>query len=367
MPTSLIDFMGYVPLTKMVETVPSGIPNPLGDRLPKLFTLTENILGNKFSRVTFSGTRKLARNNPYMGQARDVQKQPFGEQDLAMLTPKEYMTFGSEFLDIYRHPERWEPQKLRAMEIIKKQSMQLKILFDSFRVAAVHSLFGQRGNIYLDTEGYLMNTSVGADLVVNGRVPDANVGNVGGFFSASWASASTDIVSSVRNFKTFALQQSNRRITKAIYGKNIVGYVTANTTMQAYLARNSAKNDQFVTSGEIPDGVLDLEWIPVQDAYFNDNSDTTREIFPADQVTFTPEIDANVYTMYIGSTAIPKNFGLVTQDAAAALPSALADVQGMASYSMISVEPFQIKQMMVDCFLPNLTVPNAFFFVDTTP
>ena len=368
MASSIQDLLGFTPLTKLVETLPDGIPNILGEAVPKIFSTTEQFPGNRFSRTTYAGTRKLARNVPYMGAAKSTPKQNFGIQDLQALSPKEKIEFNDEFLRLYREFDRYEMQKSRALEIIKKQTAALKSKMMDFKIAAVHSLFGQAGKIHLDIDGYMLPSSAGVDNTIDNQIPAANIGNVGGFFTASWATATTDILTSVLNFKTFARQQCSRMMKYAFYGKNVASYIVNNDYFQPYLMRNPQMNNQYVNSGVIPDGFLGLTWVPMQDTFYEDAAGTIRELFPADQITFTPEIEESVWSIYQGTTPVPKRFGLQNSpDAANDLGGLFTEHPGMASYTFATIEPISIAQYMVDCFLPNFKVPNAFFFVDVTP
>jgi hypothetical protein len=362
MATSINDFLQYLPLTKMVETVKTGIPNVLPDAF---FSVTEDVFGNKFGRTTFSGTRKLARNAPYLSKAGELQKSTYGTQEVQLLSPKEKMSFRDEFLQIYRQLDQYEPQPYRYLPILEMQTRQLKAHFENLRIAAVTSMLGQGGKIYLDAEGYMLNTSAGADLTLSAGVPNANIGNVGGFYTTSWATSTTDIVTSIRNTKTLAMQTTSYPLKHAFYGKNVLGYVTNNDFAKYYLARNPGMNQVFLDTGDIPQGFMDLTWHPVQDAFFDNAAGVVKELFPADQVTYTPEIDSQVYGLKIGSTPVITNFG-VHANPEAALRSA-TEHKGMGAYSFFTHEPLNIEHIMFDCFYPDLKVPAAFFFADTTP
>jgi hypothetical protein len=361
MATTLKDFLGYQPLTKMVTKVRAGIPKVLPD---KFFNVGQRVTGNRFGRVAFEGTRQTVPNLPYLGNAKQINKQGYETQDFQMLTPKASMNFTDEFLDIYRKFAEYAPQDNRFLEIMRMQTKQMTVRFENTRVQSVQSLLANAGKIYLDANGNILPTSSGASLTIDMGVPPANVGNVGSLIT-TWASASTDIVSQILNLKSYALQQTNYPLKYAFYGKNVANYVSANTTFLNYLARNPAKNQSFLNTGTIPDGLFDLEWIAVQDAYFVDSGGTIRETFPADQVTFCPELSDDIWTMYEGSTPVVGSFE-PQSNAETALRS-MVDRPGMVSYAVANHEPLSITQYMVDCFLPVIQTPKSFLFVDTTP
>lgn len=362
MATTLREFLNYVPLTKMVEKVRSGIPKVLPD---KFYKVTENVKGNRFGRVAFEGSRQTVPNSPYLGNARQINKQGFETQDFQMLTPKSMMNFTDEFLDIYRKFADYAPQDNRFMEILRTQTKQMVIRHENTRTQAIHSVLGNAGRVWLDGEGNMLPTSSGAVLTIDMGVLSANTGNIGGIIAASWANTATDIVTQIENLKMKAVQDTGFPLKYALYGKGVVGNMTKNTTILNYLARNPGMNQQFLNTGSIPNGLFDLEWIPVQNAFYVDAGGTVRETWPEDQVTFCPEIDDNTWGMFQGTTPIVSTFE--PNASAESLLRGATEKEGMVSYAVAHHEPLSISQYMVDCFLPVIQNPKAFYFVDTTP
>lgn len=361
MATSIEQILSYVPLTKMVETVTSGIPKVLPDAF---WNLKENVIGDTGAHVVTTGERRVARVNPYGAPARQSGKRDIGVKNFKLLASNEAQKFSDELFKIYREWETYKPQPHRALELLALQAKYFKTKFDNLRLAAVTSLMAFNGKIFFDSDGYMATSAQTNGLTIDmGVTTSSNVLTV----SASWASASTDIVTYVNNLKTSARQISGRPPKYAFYGKNVMNYISNNTSMQAYLARNAVLNDRLITSGQIPKGVLDLEWIPVQDAFFADVSDAVVEMFPADKVVFAPEIDRDVYTLYEGTTLFSPSFEPMQGASSDAALRGIKEVQGMGSYCKVSDEPVCIWHHMFDCFLPYLKVPNSFFFVDVTP
>lgn len=368
MPTSINDFLSYVPLCEMVELVQSGVPNPLGNRVPAFFNLKEEVYGNKYGRVGFNGTRRLARNNPYLAPGKQTRKQSFTSQDRMLLTPKETMPFMEEFREIFRQFENFEPQKNRFMDLLKKQTAVQKWNFDNFRIMAVHSLIALGGVIYLDSDGYMLPSSSGADNTIDMGVPASNKNQLGGIISASWATASTDIVTQLLNIGTEAEKRTGYKLKYAFYSKNIQSYLSTNTTIKEYLSRDNTAGlrDKWLTTGALPSGLFDLEWVPMQNSFYEDAGGTNREIFPVDQVTFTPDITKQVYAIVEGTTPVPKEF-CAFANTAEQLMNNYDERRGMVQYAWGTMEPPQINAVMADCFCPELKVPSAYFFADVTP
>lgn len=366
MATSISDFLGYTPLTKLVNTVLPGIPNPIGAREPGWFNFKEQVPGDTAMQVTFAGTRKLARSTPYMAPAKQTTKQPFGQQAFKLIAFREAIKFDDEFLRIYRSPESFDPQQHRFMEILKKQTESLAYQFQNTRIAAVTSVVLNDGKIFLDADGYMLNSSSGADQTIDNGVPAENIGNPGNLFNASWASASTNIVTSILGLKELAAKTTGDVLEECYYGANVAGYLSNNDSVAKYLTFNSGLNDKWITSGEIPDGVFGMRWTAVQNAFFANATGTNLSLASADKVTFTPKLTPDIYTMYEGSTRVIKQFGNYTSPEQA-LTTGSVEHYGMGSYSFLNMDPLAITQTMFDLFLPKLKRVGSFFYVDTTP
>jgi hypothetical protein len=124
-------------------------------------------------------------------------------------------------------------------------------------------------------------------------------------------------------------------------------------------------NQQIMNTGQIPDGVLDLTWVPAQDFYYVDHTGTVREMFPVDQVTFIPEINRDTYTLFEGTTPVVDDINIIN-DVASGLRS-IKEVQGIGSYAKMEYDPPKLLHYMFDCHLPVWKARLSLFVVDTTP
>ena len=137
-----------------------------------------------------------------------------------------------------------------------------------------------------------------------------------------------------------------------------------NTSLQGFWSRNQVYNQQYLERNLVPEKFLDYIWVPANEAFYEDESGTVQEIFPADGITFTPEITKATWTMYRGSELVPSQFGPVA-DGPAALKS-LTEVFGRGRYAKLKDNPVEIIDIGFTHFLPRLKVPAAYFFTDVT-
>lgn len=355
---ALKDFFSYVPLTEMVTRVMGGIPRVLPD---PFYSLTRPVLGDRYRRTTFRGTRQLARTARYGSPPRNRARVGRGTQDMVMLHTIEQMQASHELLMLLRKFDDYVAQSM-ARDLIRQDAEEFGRLFDNLRVAAITSPLAL-GHIYLDSDGNLLTSSAGADLDIDYGIPATNTGQVNGIIAESWDDPDTDIPTQINNLKTYALQKTGYKIEHAFYGKNVAGYLARNNSFQRYLSRNPEKNQQYVNSGQIPAGVLDLTWHPVQDAFFADANNTVTELFPADQVTFYPKIDRQTYELVEGGYPVPKEFA-VGGSIEDVISKGIDYVHGVFKFAYMMPGLLQINMAQGDTFLPDHKVPESIFLAD---
>jgi hypothetical protein len=357
-PYSVSQLLEWVPLTEAVETVKTGIPKVLP---PEFWTLTEDVSGYKARLVEYQGTRRVARVTPYGSPPRQVEHLPLGDRPVILLHTNEEIAFRDELVRILREWDEYKPQQKFAVQEIARQGEGFRQRFENLEIAAVTKTVAD-GRLYFDADGNLLPTSSGADLTVDQLIPSGNRLTV----SNSWATAATDIVTYINTLKNTAVQTTGYPLKYAIYGQNIPGYFNNNTSIQNYWWRNQQFSNDWLNTGRVPERMLELIWVPAQQAFWEDQTGTVQSIFPADQVTFTPEITAATWTFYRGSKLVPTQTGPFP-DAEAAIRST-QEVFGRGRYAKIPLEePTKIIDVGFDTFLPRIKQPSAWFFVDTTP
>lgn len=361
---SIEEILGFVPLTAAIEKVKNGVPRVLApafyNRSPQF-----KLVGDKTRRINYSGTRKNARINPYGAPPRQITHLPLESQDIRLLHTEESINFSQELFMQLREFASYTVQVMAQQEA-KRQVMNSTFRQTNLESSCVHSMLAN-GKLWFDNDQNLLGSATNADLTIDYGVPANNRNQLNGIISASWAISSTDIVGQINAIKAQALYTTGYDLKYALYGKNIMTYMMQNAAVQAYLRYNVTKADYWLQSGQIPPGLFDLEWVPMQRAFFNDVNDATVQIFDGDAITFTPDPgDPNVYGIYEGTTPVPKAFN-VTGDVMAQYAN-IEQKSGRFGYGMMQLgPPMHLVGVYGDTFLPCLMNPAAYWFADTTP
>jgi hypothetical protein len=359
---SLQQFFSYVPLTEMVTRVQGGIPKLLPEGF---YNLTKDVPGDRFRRTTFRGTRQLSRVTKYGSPPRNRQRVGRGTEDRVMLHTIEQIQAAHELLLLIRKWDDYVAQQM-ARDLIQQDTVEFARLTENLRTAAITASLAF-GKIWFDSDGYLQLTSTNADIELDYGVASTHANQVnlgsGNIITDSWDDPTSDIPTMVLNLKQAARQINGYETKYAFYGKNVAGYLARNDAFRDYLARNPSYNQQYVNTGQIAPGTLDLTWVPVQDSFYDTMSDVVTEIFPADQVTFYPEVSRATYELAQGGYPVPKSFAVAP------------DLEGVASQMDYVFGPFQYAYMMPghfminmargDTFLPDHKIPDSIFLVDT--
>jgi hypothetical protein len=357
------EMLNYVPLTAAVNQVVTDLPKILP---PAFYTQERPVLGNKFRRFLVRGTRQTSRRANYGAPPRTVNRIVRSRQDVVMLHTIENINAGDEVLQIFHGMQDYNVSMM-AQEVLDQDALEFGRRIDNHRTAAIHSM-AANGFIWYDANDEILPTSVGAVTTVDYQIPAGN--RVAA--AADWSNPATDVVSLINNFKSLAQRNGGGRMPKhAIYGQNVAGYLARNTSFQAYLARNTAFNDYFKGTGQIMPGVLGLEWCQAQDAYFERSDESFPMQFPADQITFFPELTRDVYELKVGSYPVPKQFyGFTNGGDFGSMVREMFDnpVYGPFKYSYGQALPTpQIWMVQGDTFFPDLPNPGSIWYYDTTP
>jgi len=364
---TLEQVLGGRNLTGVVQGVKSGIPS----RVPEAFLRqsARTVHGKLIEWNEVNGRREVARICQYGSPSQRRALKGITSRSATALH-----TFENQPMDALKllnlvNPETGEMDPKGVAEV-GRQSKEFKVLFSNLRLAAVQMALST-GYIYFDADGNLLPSSSGAVVSVDFNVPAGNrnqldvLGN-GAIIDASWATASTKIIDNVRNLKKAAIKKTGYPLKYALYGENIPGYLAENTQAKEYLIRNPAANQTYIDTGEIPEGLGGLTWIPMDDAFYVDQNGAIQSFLGADGIAFLPEASDDWYEMLPGSFAVPTTVDVQGGDATSAL-SSLQEVNGMFSYAKVSHDPPSITQYAGDTFLPVIKVPGAMFIADVTP
>lgn len=383
---SLQDVLGAPNLTGLIKTTKSGIPNPFPD---EFFGVGHKVFGNQGTYFTADGTRTVATVTTYGGAPNSVQQRSLNGQPIVLLHSYEELNLNPLVYQSLYDYDNLSRQKMGASEV-KRQMTEFKKRHTNLRIAAMAStLF--TGFINFDANGNLLppgasvpngGTSINWGIPTNSNTPASGVpSNIGtavdplgtgtaiiGSTAAPWSTTTTDINAQVTALKQAATLLTGYEIAHAFYGVNIPSLLAKNQNTQPYMSRDSVvfyngsapSGPAFIKTGEIPPGVLGLQWHKAYQSFFKDQNDAFQGLIGANQILFTPEYtDGDWLDVMEGSYAVPQRVW-------EKLPAdeAMEDIDqvfGMFAYSIQSLKPPTATFCVGDTFMPVLKNPKAIF------
>lgn len=372
MPKTLMQILGGKNLCGVIQRIKPGIPM---DILPAGFSrVTRTIKGHVGTYFMVTGTRKTARLAAYGSPSKTRELSGIEEKPITLFHTIENIMHSPSTLMLLKSMQDQE-QRLGEAEVAR-QTAEFKQLFANLRFAAIYLAIAN-GEIYYDNDGNLLasDTANKVDFGVP-AVSGTGVGNKGALAAARgtdsiigavgysganylWSTTGTGIHLQLKSLKKVARKLTGYPLKYAFYGENILDYFLKNTVILNIMNRN-AKIQDSILGGEIPDGFLGFNWIDVNQAFFEDSSGINQEIFDADTIVFTPEVDRTWYDFLEGTYPIPTNVGNLTAGSIEALATIMIKA-GMFSYGKVTEDPVGIKQVAGDTFLPIIKVPKAMF------
>ena len=350
---------------RTIIKVTAGIPD--GILPPRLFKPTDKTLGNTGFYYKVEGTRQVAQQVAYGAPSRSMVGKGVSKVPVTLMHAFENFPHDPNLIAILKSIDG-ATQK-RGAEIVGRKIAELTTRFQNLRLAAWYSALAN-GKIWVDKDGNLLPSALGAVVTIDFGIPAGNKGALdwdgnGAIIGAAWSGAGTDIIGDLRELKKAAIALTGYKLEYAFYGPNLPGYFAANTTLKEYLARNQTANAALL-KGEVPDGLMGLTWIDAQSAFFEDAAGVNRFFWGGDTVVFTPDPKNIGWWGFIeGSYNVPSEVGKLHTDAMAAL-KALREIFGMFGYAQVSHDPVGIVQYGGDTFIPVIAVPKAVFIADVT-
>lgn len=362
--------LGLPSLMGVVEETTNGLPQE--KFLPREFkTITRDVIGNQAQAVLQQGQRRVSKVINYGAPPVGARLETLGTQHWILLQTSEIVDISPQDYQNLRAYDSWMLQN-KGMEEIGRQIGLFIKKADNLE-SSVLMYFLNSGVVYLDGAGNLLPAanSGSAAQTLTMAIPSSNQGQLpagaGGanLITASWAYPNTNIPNQLRSLRQVAAQTSGYRPTQAGYGINIPGYLEVNSYMQQYWTRNPRMNEQFLATGEIPNGLLDFDWIPFYEGFYQADDvisggggGTNYVIMPQDQVTFYPKIEKTWYELLRGSVLLPNTINIIT-DVMAAMDQATM-VYGMFSFAQFRIQSgYQLGVTMGNTSLPTVKVPNA--------
>lgn len=360
MSKSLESILNFKNLTGIIQNPAGGVPN----LLPPQFTQRgRTVQGKSATWFEVAGNRQTARLVQKGSPSVRRSLKGVAERSATMLHTHEHIIHDSEVLLQLKNMDNPMVQDFGA-QTIATETAQAGFYVDNLLTSAATSVLA-KGAIYFDGAGELLPTSSGAVTTVDFSVPANNQNQLNGIIGTTWATATVDVLGDIQAIQDVAVQTTGYPLQYAFYGSNILGYLINNDAVQELLKTRVDLAGGFM-QGQIPNGFMNLNWVPMRQAFFNDSTGTNQTWFGGDQITFTPAPSADWWEVFQGTHAIPTSIGNIASDAMAAA-SNVAVVGGKFSYAKVIDDPVGIEHHYGDTVLPTLKVPGAIYIADVVP
>jgi hypothetical protein len=360
MANGLHRFLGQTYLMGLVEDVKTGIPKVLPD---KFWTLKTSTKGDAGEYTRYSGTRQTLPRVEYGAPPVRVKLEAIGTFQVKLLHFNAEMQMKPADYQSLRKYDSREFMN-RGKEEVDRQAALFFQKRDNTKVAAVHSMLSQ-GTISFNSAGDLLPTTSGAALTVDYGIGANNRNQLNSVLSASWATDTTNIPKDIEALQIRSLQQTGREITTAVYGASLPGYLAKNTYTKTWLERNPTMNAQWLNgSNVIPNGLFGLNWIPGGRTFYADQDGTTQTWFGADQVTFIPDLDSEVYEYVEGTYDVPTSTNVFEN--ISSVWASFAERLGDFMYALPVMKPLTAELIAGSTFLPVWKIPDAMYIADVT-
>jgi len=374
MADTLRDILGAPNLIGRIEDIVNGVPD---DLLPQGFLKAERTtIGDRAEYVRVAGTRQTATVSRYGAPSRNVAPAGVGRTPVTLLhaiesfnhDPTTLNLLIAEDQDQTRNPDTLLRQQM-ARETIQRQLDVFNTRFANLRVSAVYSVLGT-GGIAFDASGNLLppSATMGANSnavdPINFGVPVGNTCNGGTSYQLSpfgtnimqnWCYNSNNptpnILGQLKKIKKAARKLTGHKLKYAFYAENIPGLIAMDPVLQAIIRGSQRVAEETITA-EVPASVGQLDWRPIDQAFFVDQNGNVNDWYDPNMIVFTPEPDPSWWEVIEGTYTVPRSIQL-----AADLEAVLGNIQQVAGpfgYSQITTDPTGLKHIGGDTFLPIL-------------
>lgn len=312
------------------------------------------------------GTNKIAKSAARGSAARPITISGASRRPEVLIHSSNSIEIKADTLVNLINPANRSVEQFARAEIAR-QVRECTMLSMNMRTAAVTSLIGL-GAVWYDANGDQLASSSGAVVTVDPGIPANNRNQLNGLITASWATATTPIVSNLMNIQKQALVNAKGRcgpIEHAVYGSAIFDYIYNNTQAQAMIANNPVYMTAFA-QGVIPNGFAGIRnWWPGYFGFYDNSSGTTVTPVASDCLALFPEPDGTWFELQEGIQPLPANFngGGTLDDIAANTVIA----NGMFTYAYPTMNPYGATMIFGDNFLPAVHIPEVLFIADVVP
>jgi hypothetical protein len=341
----------------------SGVPE---DILPPEFLRTTRSVEKNYGQYfRVQGVRDVAKLVPYGAPA--VHRSMLGMQEISVTLLHTFEELSINAVDLMALlKEDTETDGIRQQlgrQTLDRNLKEFGQRFRNLRVSSVYSALAT-GQINFNGADLMPAGQSGATTSVDFGVTAYNKGTCDVFgdgdpaFNANWDTVTTDILGQIKTLKKKARQKTGRRIKCGFYGTNIPGYMARNNAIGNMIRGSSEIAKEFSTA-EIGRSVGQIDWYPIDEAFFVDQNGNIQEWFSPDAIVFTPDPKDDWYELLEGTYPVPRNINLVGDGLAC-----LANIQeqaGAFSYARVADNPVGIRHFGGDTMLPIIRVPDCIY------
>jgi hypothetical protein len=362
---TLESIFGGKNLTDMVQGVKSDIPLSVPEAA---LQPTDLLSGRTATWPVIESNRAIAEIVAYGSPAKRVGLQGVKEASATMLHSFESQSYDPNKLINLISTDGQKQQMGR--EWLAMQTKEFKQRIVRLIQQTVQAML-LSGKIYFNEKGQLLPSDSGAITTVDagiaaGHLNQLDILGSGSIISASWATASTDIVTQLLTIQEQMLQDGGWLVTECYYGKNIPKYIFANNTAKEWINNNETLSRQAFAANRVPEGFQGFNWHYAGNAYWIDAGGTVRKHVGDDEIVFMPTIDKTWYRMFHGSVAVPTGV-LGPGQSLDQIVGSIMEAYGIFSYAAGSHNPVSIEQFVGATFLPVIVAKKAWAKADVTP
>lgn len=363
------EILGFAPLTKQLKLVKSAVPNPFPAELYNVAP-DNRIIGDRAKFTTTTGERHTSILTAYGSVGRARKLRDIGDSAVRLLHTHETISIELTMMESLRAFEEYAQNE--GLDWLKYQIAEAGHRSQNTRVTMLASVL-HYGQIYQDAQGNLLPSSSGAVETFDFNVPAANKNQFTGTIAQiviPWSNANANIPLDIKNIKVYQQQKTGLEVTTALYGRNLPTYMSQNSFVIEYLARQDDMRGQLLRDNTIPSGLFGIKnWIPVDTSFFEDQNDVLQEMWNADLVTWMPDIkqedNMDWWGCWEGSYPVPTRLNVMQN-----FTDPYANhkrVFGMASWAMPRLDLPSYDVHFVDTFLigprnPNVLMPSIVAF-----
>lgn len=363
---SLMDYLAGDALTKLAKAYANkpGVTRPLP---AGFYAASPNLnVGTTVSYDIETGSRAAAVITNPDSPSRSTQGVATVNKKAVGIGARESYTVGLELIQALQ--QSGDIVRMNAQMELQRQVKNFVGRFATLRTNAVHSMI-LRGKIDVSVSGLIQSATSSPARTIDAGIPTGNTLTTDGagstFAIGDWSNATTDIVAKLSLLKQNAAKLFNFGIATVFYGLNIPGYLSKNTAFKEYLVQNPQFNTNYVKTGEIPNGVLGFNWVPVATATTVD-SGTPTSWADDDFLGFVPALSEDWYEFI--ECGLPAPAGLTSEAQlqqavmdSGMLTSAFPIRYGVHSYTLLNADPPSAKLIVADYTLPIIKSPNAVY------